>query len=154
MSKYRWTPHVTVATVVEKNGRYLLVHEAPQGVPVYNQPAGHLDENESLIAAAARETLEETGWQVDISDYLGVYRYQAPNGVTYLRHGFVGQPRLYNPEQSLDTGIIEAVWMDYQQVLDNETAMRSPMVKQLIDDYRKGIRYPLAALNEENSAQI
>lgn len=149
MNHYRWTPHVTVATVIEQDNRYLLVHEAPQGSPVYNQPAGHLDNNESLMSAARRETREETGWEVDITDYLGVYRYQASNGVTYLRHGFVGRGIKHYPEQALDSGIIAAVWMTYQDILENEQKMRSPMVKQLIDDYRAGIRYPLAVLNED-----
>ena len=149
MTDSRWTPHVTVATVIEKNNRYLLVHEAPQGTPVYNQPAGHLNKNESLITAAARETLEETGWQIDISDYLGIYRYQAPNDVSYLRHGFVGKPIKHYPDRPLDKGIIAAVWMSYEEILLHTHKLRSPMVKQLIDDYRSGIRYPLATLHED-----
>ncbi|MGH1485937.1 MAG: NUDIX hydrolase [Cellvibrionaceae bacterium] len=145
----RWTPHVTVATIVEQNSRFLLVHEAPDGSPVYNQPAGHLDEGEKLTTAARRETLEETGWDVTITDYLGLYRYIAPNRVTYLRHGFVAKPVKHYPKQSLDTGIIEAVWMTYEEIQKRETEMRSTLVKQLIDDYRSGRFYPLAVLNED-----
>ena len=150
MSDTRWKPHVTVATVVEQNGKYLLVHESPEGKPVYNQPAGHLDEGESLIAAAKRETLEETAWEVSISHYLGSYRYIAPNGVTYLRHGFSAKAIQHHQEQSLDEGIIEAVWMDYEEIQQKSQLMRSPMVKQLIDDYRSGQLYPLAVLHEDS----
>ena len=148
MNQPRWTPHVTVATIVEKDNQYLLVHEAPDGHSVYNQPAGHLEDGESLIEAAARETLEETGWKITITEYLGMYRYIAPNGITYLRHGFVAEADTFYPDQPLDEGIIEAVWMSYDDILTMESSMRSPMVKQLIEDYRSGKRYPLAVLNE------
>ena len=151
MAKQCWTPHVTVATVVEKDGLFLLVHENPDDRPVYNQPAGHLDEGESLITAAVRETFEETGWRITISDYLGVYRYLAANGVTYLRHGFVGQTVEHNPNQPLDTGIIEAVWLTYAEIVANQAQLRSPMVLRLIDDYLADRRYPLAVLHEEDA---
>jgi 8-oxo-dGTP pyrophosphatase MutT (NUDIX family) len=145
----RWTPHVTVATLVEKDGKFLLVHETPAGKPVYNQPAGHLEANESLIDAAKRETLEETGWEVEITQYLGMYRYQAPNNVTYLRHGFVGEPLKHQPEQPLDDGIIEAVWMSLEEIESKAHLMRSAMVKDLIDDHLAKRHYPLAVLNED-----
>jgi ADP-ribose pyrophosphatase YjhB (NUDIX family) len=145
----RWTPHVTVATLVEKDGKFLLVHEQAEAEPVYNQPAGHLEANESLIEAASRETLEETGWEVKITNYLGVYRYIAPNQVTYLRHGFIGKPVQHFPEQTLDSGIIAAVWMSHKEILNKRPQMRSPMVLQLIDDYLANKRYPLAVLNED-----
>ncbi len=87
-----WTPHVTVATVVEKNGRFLLVHEQTDVGIVYNQPAGHVDPNETLIEAAIRETIEETGWKVDIQNVLALNLYNAPNGITYLRTTFAATP--------------------------------------------------------------
>ncbi len=146
--KTRWTPHVTVATVVEKDGRYLLVHEEPEGIAVYNQPAGHLDEGESLIAAAMRETLEETGWEVDIRGYLGVYRFVAPNGITYMRHGFAASPRKYHKEAELDQGIIKALWLSYEEIQQRQHQMRSPMVINLIEDYRARHLYPLSLLHE------
>lgn len=149
MSDKRWKPNVTVATVLEKDGKYLLVHEAPEGKAVYNQPAGHLDEGESLIAAAEREILEETGWEAHVTDYLGMYRYIAPNGITYLRHGFVAEPVEHDPERPLDKGIINAVWMSYDEITTNSAQMRSPMVKQLIDDYRSGQLYSLAVIHED-----
>lgn len=144
-----WAPHVTVATIIEQNNRFLLVYEAPDGLPVYNQPAGHLDEGEKLSTAAVRETLEETGWEVTVTHYLGVYHYIAPNGITYLRHGFVAKPVKHHSKQALDVGIIEAVWMTYEEIQNRETQMRSTLVKQLVDDYRSGRFYPLAALNED-----
>lgn len=149
MSDERWKPNVTVATIVENEGKYLLVHEAPEGQDVYNQPAGHLDEGESLVAAAERETLEETGHEVKVTDYLGMYRYIAPNGITYMRHGFVADVVKHHPDHCLDKGIIEAVWMTYEEVCRNNDQMRSPMVKQLIDDYRSNKRYPLAVIHED-----
>lgn len=149
MSDQRWKPNVTVATIVEDKGNYLLAHEAPEGHNVYNQPAGHLDEGESLIAAAERETLEETGYEVRVTDYLGMYRYIAPNGITYLRHGFVASLVKHHADFQLDKGIIDAVWMSYEDVCANNNQMRSPMVKQLIDDYRSNKHYPLAVIHED-----
>lgn len=148
MAIERWKPHVTVATVVENDGDYLLVKEAPEGKIVYNQPAGHLDEGESLVHAAYRETLEETGWEVEITHYLGSYRYIAPNGTTYLRHGFCAKPLIHHKSRPLDQGIEEAVWMSYEEICQQYSNMRSPMVKQIIDDYRQGEHYPLAVLHE------
>lgn len=156
MTEERWKPNVTVATVVENKGQYLLVYELPKGLSeesnpkgVYNQPAGHLDEGESLVAAAERETLEETAWEVSVSHYLGMYRYIAPNGITYMRHGFVAQVIKHHPECALDEGIIDAVWMSYEDICNNTDQMRSPMVKQLIDDYRSGQLYSLAVIHED-----
>ena len=81
-----WKPHITVATIVEDNGRFLMVEELKSGRTVLNQPAGHLDPNETLTEAAIRETLEETGWDVQPTGVLGIYLYTAPsNGVTYQR---------------------------------------------------------------------
>lgn len=145
----RWKPHVTVATVVERDGAYLLVHETPDGSAVYNQPAGHLEEGESLIQAAERETLEETGWEVSVTQYLGMYRYIAPNGITYLRHGFVAEAIKFYPQRPLDDGIIQAIWWNYDSVCNNVHLMRSTLVKQLIDDYRNNKCYPLDVLHED-----
>jgi len=146
---HRFTPHTTVATLIEDQGRYLLVHEAPDGhMAVFNQPAGHLEANESLIEAALRETLEETAWEVAITDFLGIYRYEAPNGETYLRHAFAGTPVKYHANRTLDTGIIDAQWLSYEQIIAITDQLRSPLVLQLIDDYRRGVRYPLAIIRE------
>ena len=85
----RWDPHLTVATVVEDQGRFLLVEETVGGKPVFNQPAGHVEPFESLKDAAIRETLEETGWEIELTAWQGLYVYHSPrNGVTYYRHCF------------------------------------------------------------------
>lgn len=142
-----WAPHVTVATVVERQGRFLMVLERPNGHEVYNQPAGHLEPDESLVAAAVRETLEETAWEVRITGLLGIGLYTAPaNGVTYLRHTFIGEPVQHHPERTLDEGIIAAKWLSYEQLQERRGLLRSPMVLQAVEDYRSGRRYPLELL--------
>lgn len=149
----RWKPNATVATVVERvNSRnekeFLLVHEIRDGKKVYNQPAGHLDEGESLVNAAIRETREETGWDVEITSVVGIYRFIGSNGITYMRHVFAAIPIKHHPEQRLDDGIIEAVWMNYQDILKHIDLTRSPMVKSALDDYLAGEAYPLTLLHE------
>ena len=145
MTNDRWRPNVTVATLVEKDNKYLMVHEAPNGVEVCNQPAGHLDENENLINAATRETLEETGWEVEVTHYLGLYRHIAKNGITYLRHSFLAHPIKHHPDMKLDTGIIKAEWMSYEDICMQDN-LRGPLVKRLLDDYREGKIYTLDML--------
>ena len=150
-----WFPHITVATIIERDGKFLLVHEWDtfQQKMVYNQPAGHWEKNESLIEAAIRETKEETAWDVSIDSWIGLYTYTAPsNGVTYLRIAFVGSP-IEKQQTALDEGIQEAVWMDYNTLLQKEAAgeLRSPLVKQVIDDYRSGRRLPLSSIYEHGT---
>jgi ADP-ribose pyrophosphatase YjhB (NUDIX family) len=142
MINERWKPNVTVATLVVKGSKFLMVNEVPDGIEVCNQPAGHLDENESLINAARRETLEETGWEVEVTNYLGLYRHVAKNGITYLRHSFLAQPIKHYPEMELDTGIIQAVWMSYDDICKQKN-LRGPLVKRLLDDYLAGKIYGL-----------
>lgn len=143
----RWTPHVTVATIVERDGRFLMVHEYADGREVYNQPAGHLENNESLIAAAVRETLEETGWSVEPSALISVNLYLAPsNGVTYLRTSLIAKPISFDATRKLDEGIISAVWLTYDEILARQDQLRSPMTLQVIDEYLAGKRFPLAIL--------
>lgn len=139
-----WTPHVTVATIIERDGRFLFVYEEADGRQVYNQPAGHLDPDETLCEAALRETLEETGWTVKLTGVVGVNLYTAPsNGVTYMRTTFIAEPISHDPNRPLDTGIISAVWLTYDELLTRKDQLRSPMTLQIIDDYRSGRRFPL-----------
>ena len=139
-----WAPHVTVATIVERDGRFLLVYEEADGKQVYNQPAGHLDPNETLQEAAIRETLEETAWHVTLTGVVGVNLYEAPsNGVTYLRTTFIAEALNQDTERSLDPGIIEAVWLTYEEILERRAQLRSPMTLQIIDEYRAGRRFPM-----------
>lgn len=142
-----WYPHVTVATVVEDNGRFLLVEEHSDGQLVFNQPAGHLERDESLIEAALRETLEETGWTVEIQGLVGVGLYTAPsNNVTYYRTCFFARPIAHDAGRALDTGIERAVWLSYEEIKALAPRMRSPLVTKVIEQYRDGHRYPLSSI--------
>lgn len=145
-----WTPHVTVATVVEKDGRFLLVHEKTDVGVVFNQPAGHVDPNETLIEAAIRETKEETGWKVEIRNILALNLYNAPNGVTYLRTSFSAIPIGSIAGAQLDKEILEAVWLTYDEIIALQTQLRSPMVLSDIERYRRGENYPLELLAHFN----
>lgn len=139
-----WTPHTTVAAVIEKDGKFLVVEEESGGKIVYNQPAGHLDEGENLIEAVIRETLEETAWHFRPENVTGVYQYKSPgNETTYIRFCFSGQCNLHEPDRRLDDGIVRAIWMSYEELLREKDKLRSPMVLQCIDDYLTDKRYPL-----------
>ena len=141
-----WYPHVTVATVVEQNGRFLLVEELADGKLVFNQPAGHLEPNESLIEAAVRETLEETGWTVQLQGIVGVGLYTAPNNTTYFRTTFFGTPLQHDGSRRLDTGIERAVWLSVEEIRALSARMRSPLVPKVIEQYLGGHRYPLSMI--------
>lgn len=139
-----FTPHVTVATVVEQSGRFLLVRERIGGEEKLNQPAGHLEANESLQQAAVRETLEETGWEVEATGVVGIDLYQAPaNGVTYVRTTFIARPLHHRPDAPLDTGIIGPIWLTPGEIRERAAQLRSPLVLKVIEDYLSGRRFPL-----------
>lgn len=140
-------PHITVATVVERDGQFLMVKEQSDGLIVYNQPAGHLEENETLIAAAQRETLEETAWRVEIKYLLGVYQYTSPiNGICYVRHCFIADAIQQMQDRKLDADIIEASWLSLDELEAHKAEMRSPLVLKVIEDYMRGQRFPLTLL--------
>jgi ADP-ribose pyrophosphatase YjhB (NUDIX family) len=142
-------PAVTVATVVEREGRYLLVQEETRAGVRLNQPAGHLESGETLVAAAARETLEETGWHVAPTALVAVYRWMAPEtGTTFVRFSFAALPHEHDPARPLDMGILRAVWMTYEEVAATRAEHRSPLVLRCIDDYRTGTRWPLDLVKE------
>jgi len=142
-------PAVTVATVVERDGRYLLVEEHTRAGVRLNQPAGHLESGETLAAAAARETLEETGWHVEPTALVGVYRWTArETGATFVRFSFAGAARAHEAARPLDTGIVRAVWMTYDEIVAARAGHRSPLVLRCIDDYRAGTRLPLGVVQE------
>lgn len=142
-----WKPHTTVAAVIERDGRFLMVEESIEGRVVINQPAGHLDPNETLTAAVIRETREETAWDFNPQAITGVYLWTHPESQrTYLRATFCGDCHNHDPQQKLDEGIIRAVWMTRQQLQDNADRLRSPMVLRCIDDYLAGQRFPLELL--------
>ncbi|KHL68431.1 MULTISPECIES: NUDIX hydrolase [Pseudomonas] len=142
-----WHAHVTVATVIEDNGRFLLVEEQQRGRLVLNQPAGHLEPGESLIEAALRETLEETGWTVEIQGLVGVGLYTAPsNGVTYYRTTFFGRPLSHDAQRPLDTGIERALWLTPAEMQAEAERLRSPLVAKAVEHYLAGHRYPLSLI--------
>ena len=141
-----WTPHSTVATVVEKDGKFLFVEEIDNGQAVFNQPAGHLDEGETLFAAARRETLEETGWHVTLSHLLGTYVFKAQNGITYIRHCFIAQADSHDATLPLDEGILAAHWLSIEEIMSVDFKPRSPLVIKAIEDYLAGTRLPLNSI--------
>lgn len=144
-----WKPNVTVAAVVERDGKFLLVEEKADGALVLNQPAGHLDEGESLLQAVVRETLEETAWHVVPEALLGVYRWPHPDkGITYLRFAFIGRATRQEPNGALDDGIVRAVWLAPEAIRRERHRHRSPQVQRCIDDYLAGQRYPLALIKD------
>ena len=139
-----WKPHITVATIVEDSGRFLMVEETRQGRTVLNQPAGHLDPDETLIDAAIRETLEETGWDVEPSGVVGIYLYTAPsNGVTYQRVCFSAKPLKHHPDYPLDDGIVGAKWLTRDELLAQRANWRSELIIRCIDDYLDGKHFGL-----------
>ncbi|MCP5160559.1 MAG: NUDIX hydrolase [Hahellaceae bacterium] len=143
-----WMPHATVATIVRQNNQFLMVEELISGQPVFNQPAGHIEAGELIAEAALRETLEETGWQVELTDFMGVYTYLAPsNGEIYYRMCFGANP-IEQISTELDEGIVAAHWLTYDEILARKSALRSPLVKQCIDDYLAGQRFPLSMIKE------
>lgn len=144
-----WKPHVTVAAVVEREGKFLLVEEESEGSVVYNQPAGHLEEGESLIHAVIRETLEETAWHFEPEALLGIYRWPHPTkAITFIRFAFTGSLPGHDNRRDLDEGIIRALWMSRDEILASRESHRSPQVEQCINDYTKGNRIPLEILKE------
>ncbi len=144
----RWKPNVTVAAIVERDQKFLLVEENADNHIVFNQPAGHLEKDESLIGAVKREVLEETAWEFIPRAIVGFYMYPDQHSdITYLRLCFSGTCDNHHPEQALDDGIIQAVWLNREEIKENEDKMRSPMVTQCIDDYLSGKKYPLDLIN-------
>jgi len=144
-----WHPHITVATIVEVDGRFLMVEESKGGRLVLNQPAGHLEPNETLRQAAIRETLEETGWDITLTGVIGVYLYTAPsNGVTYQRICFAATPVRHHPQRALDTGIVGAPWVTREELVAQPERWRSELILRCIDDYLAGPSYDLDIIRD------
>lgn len=149
-----WTPHATVAVIVEdSDGRFLMVEESSHGKIVFNQPAGHVEQNERILDAALRETLEETGWKVTLDNFIGLYTYTAPaNGVTYYRFCF-SATALNRATETLDADIIAAHWLSLDELQAKAAQLRSPLVMQCIQDYRNGRRFPLDVIVESQTTE-
>jgi 8-oxo-dGTP pyrophosphatase MutT (NUDIX family) len=144
-----WKPNVTVAAVIEQNGKFLLVEEEPEaGCGLFiNQPAGHLDPGESIIQGAIRETLEETAYTFVPEFLVGIYHWHSQRvDTTYIRFAFGGRVTHHDPHRALDTGIVQAAWFSPEEVAQMIQRHRSPLVMQCIRDYQAGKRYPLELL--------
>lgn len=136
--------HIVVATVVERGGRFLFVEERIAGASVLNQPAGHWEEGETLFAAAERETLEETGWEVRLDAVLGLYEYKPPElDYGFLRLAFLATPLRHHADRPLDTGIERALWLTPAELVVEAARHRSPMVQACVDHALAGWRLPL-----------
>ncbi len=139
-----WKPNVTVAALIEREGSFLLVEEETEDGLRFNQPAGHLDEGESLVAACVRETMEETAWGFTPTALVGIYQWQRPQGdTTYLRFAFSGELGTHDEGRVLDVGIQCAVWMTPEEIRATAERHRSPLVLQCVADYLTGRRFPL-----------
>ena len=151
MSNERFRPSVTVAAIIERDGRYLLVEEeTPEGLCL-NNPAGHLDRGESLLHGVVRETLEETARAFTPEALVGVYmsRFQRPQrgeDVTYVRFAFCGSVGDADAGRALDEGIVRTLWLAPDEIRACRARHRSPLVLRCIEDHLAGRRYPLAAL--------
>jgi ADP-ribose pyrophosphatase YjhB (NUDIX family) len=142
-----WKPRATVAVICERNGQFLMVEEKVQGKIRFNQPAGHLEDNESLIDAALRECREETACIFQPRALVGLYRWRNDkNNDTYLRATFCGGCIGPDSEQALDDDIIAAHWMTHAEIRLREAELRSPLVLRSLEDYLAGKRYPLDLL--------
>jgi 8-oxo-dGTP pyrophosphatase MutT (NUDIX family) len=144
-----WKPSVTVAAVIERDGRFLLVQEKSEGRLVLNQPAGHLDPGESLLAACRREVLEETAHRFEPAGLVGIYRwYYQPKDVTFLRFCFSGS--LEGTEQRpLDKEIVALQWLTPGELERRKAEHRSPLVQKCVEDFLAGRNFPLELLSRE-----
>jgi 8-oxo-dGTP pyrophosphatase MutT (NUDIX family) len=146
-----WNPEVTVAAVVMRDGRFLVVEERISGNLVLNQPAGHLEEGETLQAAVIRETREETAWRFVPQALVGTYLWRNPaNGRSFLRFAYCGDVDDFRPRQALDKGIVRALWATREELLAQPARLRSPLVMRCIDDFLAGRRHPLESVACDN----
>ena len=159
----RWKPSATVAAVIEQDGKFLLVEEhTPEGLKL-NNPAGHLDQGESLIDACAREAQEETTHSFRPTALVGVYmsRIQRPTrgdageeDITYLRFAFCGELGAAQTHLQLDTGIVRTLWLTPDEVRASAARHRSPLVVRGMEDYLAGQRFPLALIHTDTSVSL
>jgi len=145
-----WRPSVTVAAVIERDGRFLFVEEIANGRRVLNQPAGHLDPGESLLEACVRETLEETAYALEPAALVGIYRWRyEPADTTFLRFTFAGSASGPDPARELDKEIVATHWLTPAELASREAMHRSPLVARCVADYLAGARFPLEVLSRE-----
>ncbi|MGB0134474.1 NUDIX hydrolase [Dokdonella sp.] len=143
-----WCPRVTVATVVPQDDRFLLVEEIVHGRTVINQPAGHLEPDETLQSAAIRETLEETGWHVELDCLVGIQQWtSSASGSQFVRFTFAARPLRHDPSHQLDDGILRALWLNREEIAAASPRLRSPLILSSIDDWLGGRRLPLDSIS-------
>jgi 8-oxo-dGTP pyrophosphatase MutT (NUDIX family) len=158
-SKERWHPSVTVAAVIEQGGKFLLVEEyTPEGLRL-NNPAGHLEEGESLVQACAREALEETAHLFTPTALVGIYmsRFQRPSAgqdITYLRFAFCGKLGEAIAGQALDDGIVRTLWLTPDEIRASQDRHRSPLLLRCMEDYLRDQRLPLESLHTDASVWV
>jgi 8-oxo-dGTP pyrophosphatase MutT (NUDIX family) len=144
-----WCPHVTVACVVHDRDRFLMVEEDVRGEVRFNQPAGHLEPGESLVEAARREALEETGWEIELESFIGVRQYDSPEHAAHIvRFAFSARPGRHDPERALDAGILRTHWLRYPEIAALGDRLRSPLVLRTLEDWLAGQRFPLRAAGD------
>ena len=142
-----WKPNVTVAAVIQRDGKFLLVEEETEAGLAFNQPAGHLEEGEALIDAVVRETLEETAYHFKPTHLVGIYNWKHPTkDVTYLRFAFGGELRGFEAERKLDDGIVAARWLTLGEIRATQARHRSPLILRCVEDQLAGKSYPLDLL--------
>ncbi len=142
-----WKPSVTVAGVIEHDGRFLFVEEEADGRVVINQPAGRLDPDESLLHAVAREVLEETRYRITPTALVGIYLWpHETKNITYLRFAFAGEITGEDKERRLDTGILRPLWLTPDELQREADRHRNQLVSRCVADHRAGKRYPLELL--------
>lgn len=152
----RFKPSVTVAAVIARDGRYLLVEEhTPEGLRL-NNPAGHLEAGEALVAACAREALEETAHVFTPTALVGVYlsRFVRPatgEEISYLRFAFCGELGAQVAGRSLDVGIVRTVWLTPDEIRSSQGRHRSPLLLRCVEDHLAGRRHPLDVLTTDPS---
>ena len=144
-----WKPDITVAAVIADADRFLIVEEHIRGQRVFNQPAGRVEDGESLLTAVVRETLEETAWRFEPEWFLGVYPWRAAaGGRGSLRFAFTGRVSAHDPARKLDPPVIATHWLRREQLQEPSRVLRTPLVLRCIDDFLAGRRLPLAAIND------
>lgn len=147
-----WKPDVTVAAVVERDGRYLFIEERVRGELLLNQPAGHLEPDESLLAAVRRETLEESAWEIEPTGLVGIYQWTSPRtGMAFLRFAFAARPLAHHRDRALDIGIERALWLSADELARHPVPTRSPLVAQCLADHRAGSHHCASLLRQIDS---
>lgn len=142
-----WKPHVTVAAIIHQDNRFLLVEEETDHGLKINQPAGHFEKNEDLIAAVKREVKEETAWNFEPRHLISIQLWRrGPEFPTFLRICFSGHCHSYEPDQQLDEGIVSTHWLTRDEIAADHNRLRSPLVLISVDEYLSGKRYPLSLL--------